>query len=390
MLTPMRTLTAVLLASSFAHADSKVFGQILDSASRDGGVVDFVFLKLKSPDDLDGDPVPVKTDRTGRFSLKLAPGAYRVGDIRKPSADDPRLFEANYARDLIEIGGAEEYDIGIIKLEKTGTYVSGVVRRAGKPAPDATVELFQPGSGLPLGASAKTDAMGRYELQLPDVKEPMAAAVQVAEKDGQAFAPIAVDLWKPGKADLEIPEKWFELLVDLTAPGETWIYLRPGKERAPYLMHKAKGTAKISVTGLAPGLWTITAVAPGATTTVEATVPAKDPVALALPAAPLHRVNGRVTVAGAPADFDWGGVAVVARPSDGGPAGYLWCPVGRDGSYTFPCLAAGKWELSVAAGKRFDAMRYFQVDRSAVAMPTLDLGAPRTIDLSVKAGDLGK
>ncbi|MEK7469512.1 MAG: hypothetical protein AAB074_19230 [Planctomycetota bacterium] len=386
----MRSLLAVLFLATTASADPEVMGQILDSDGKDGGVIEFAILKLKNPEDLDGTPIPVKTERSGRFYVKLAPGAYRIGDIRKPLERDKKLFEANYARDLIEVADGAGFDIGMIRLEKTGTYVAGTVKRAGKPVAGVAVEVFDPGAGYATGVKATTDAAGRYEMQMNDVKGPQALVLTVVEKEGQAFARGAVDLWKPATADVELPDKYAEVMIDLTAPEECWVYFHPKGDPAPYVMHKLRPGAKASIPGFAPGAWTITAVCSGAQADVEATLPVTAPIALAVSAGPRHRVDGKVAVTGAPKDFDWSRVAVIAKPAASNSPGYLFAPVSRNGSFAFAGLAPGKYELSIATGKRFDAMRWFSVSRSAIAMGVFELIAPRTVDLIVRAADLVK
>ncbi len=384
----MRNLLLGLFMATAAFAEPEIIGQIFDSDGKDGGVIEFAILKLKNPDDMDGTPIPVKTDRTGRFSVRLAPGAYRLGDIRKPQDRDKKLFEANYTRDLLEIGNEAMYDIGFVKLEKTGTYVQGVVKRGGKGVAGVSVEMFDAGAGLPTGVKATTDAAGKYEIQMNDVRGPQPLVLTVAEKEGQAFARGSVDLWKPATLDVELPEKYQDLMIDLTAPEECWVYFHPKGDPAPYYMHKFRPGSKSSVPGFYPGGWTVTAVCAGAQVDVEATVPAAAPIVLAVPAGARHRVEGKVTIQGAPADFDWSRAAVLARPSAATSAGYLWAPLSRDGSFVFPGLAAGKYELSVATGKPFDSMRWFSPARSAVALGVFELGAPRKIDLTVRAADL--
>ncbi|KAF0244149.1 MAG: hypothetical protein FD180_2777 [Planctomycetota bacterium] len=386
----MKSLILAFCFAATASADPEVMGQILDSDGKDGGVIEFAILRLKNPEDLDGTPIPVKSERSGRFYIKLAPGAYRLGDIRKPLERDKKLYEANYARDLIEVGDGAGFDIGMIKLEKTGTYVAGTVKRSGKPVAGVAVEVFDPGAGYATGVKATTDAAGRYEMQMNEVKGPQSLVLTVVEKDGQAFARGAVDLWKPATADVELPEKYVEVMVDLTAPEECWVYFHPKGDPSPYAVHKMRPGAKASIPSFAPGAWTITAVCPGAQTDVEAAIPAAAPIAIALPAGPRHRVDGKVTVSGAPKDFDWSKVAVIAKPDSSRSPGYLFASVSRDGSFAFPGLASGKYELSVATGKRIDAMRWFSVSRSAVAMGVFELVAPRTVELSVRAADLAK
>lgn len=384
----MRTLLLALFLASAASADPEVLGQILDSDGRDGGVIEFPILRLKDPDDLDGTPVMVKTDRAGRFSVRLAPGPWRLGDIRKPLERDRKLFEANYARDLLEIGNDATYDIGFVKLEKTGTYVAGVVRRGGKPVPGVAVEVFDAAAGTVTGVKAATDASGRYELQMNEVRGPQSLVLTVVEGEGQAFARGAVDLWKPATVDLELPSQYAELMVDLSAPEETWVYFHPKGDAAPYVLHKLRAGTKAAIPGFAPGGWTVTAVCNGAQVDAEVTVPAAAPVALALPAGPRHRVEGKVTVQGAPADFDWSRAAVLAKPAGTASPGYLWAPLSGSGTFAFPGLAAGKYELSVATGRRHEAMRWFSPAKSAVAQSVFELAAPRSVDLTVRAADL--
>lgn len=384
----MRNFILGLVLAGSAFADPEIMGQILDSDAKDGGVIEFSILKLKDPDDLDGTPIAVKTDRMGRFSVRLAPGPYRLGDIRKPQDRDRKLFEANYSRDLLEIGNDAMYDIGVVRLEKTGTYVTGAVKRSGKAVAGVTVELFDAGAGLPTGVKATTDAAGKFEFQMNDVRGPQPLVLTVAEKDGQSFARGAVDLWKPATLDVELPEKYQDLMIDLTAPEECWVYFHPKGDPAPYYMHKFRPGSKSSVPGFYPGGWTITAVCPGAQIDVSATVPAAAPIVLNVPAGARHRVDGKVTIQGAPADFDWSKAAVIARPAAASSPGYLWAALSRDGSFAFPGLAAGNYELSVATGKRVDAMRWFSATRSAVAMSVFELGAPRKIDLTVRAADM--
>lgn len=387
MLRVMKTLLLLSALSSVAVADADVFGQIVDSENRDGGVIEFAFLKLKSPEDLDGDPVAVKTDRTGRFTVKLAPGAYRVGDLRKPQEKDARLFEANYARDLIEVGSDPMYDLGILRLEKTGTYVKGRVTRGGKAAAGVDVEVFVPGAAVPTGQRVSTDSSGAYEMQFADVRGRQRVAVRVEEKDGCTFGAAEVDLWKPGAIDLALPEKYHELLIDLKTGGETWMYLHPASDPSPYYMYKAGQTSKVTVPGLSPGAWVLTAVSNGAQVNVDVAVPAAAPVAVAIPAAARQRLSGKVAISGLPKDADFRRLAVVVRPAGEGPAGYLWTRLGRDGAFAFEGLAAGKYELSIASGTSFDAMRYFQVRRSAVLQSVLELSAPRTLEFTARAGD---
>lgn len=386
----MRPLLLALLLASSAFADPEVIGQVFDSDGKDGGVIDFAILKLKNPDDLDGDPIAVKTDRTGRFSVRLAPGAYRIGDIRKPLERDKRLFETCLTRDLIEIGHDAMYDLGPVRLEKAGTYVTGVVKRAGKGVPGVDVAVFDAGAGSATGVKATTDAAGKYELQMPEVRGPQPLVMTVAEKEGQAFARGSVDLWKPATLDIELPAAYSELMVDLTAPGETWVYFHPKGDPAPYVMHKLKAGAKASIPGFAPGACTLTAICDGAQVDLEVTLPAAAPFAIAIPAGPRHKVDGKAAISGAPADLDRATLAVIAKPSASTSPGYLWSPLARDGSFSFPGLVAGKYEISVAVGKRFESMRWFEVRTSTVAMGVLDLGAPRTLDLSVRAADLLK
>ncbi|NUN49535.1 MAG: carboxypeptidase regulatory-like domain-containing protein [Candidatus Brocadiae bacterium] len=387
----MRTLLLCLLCPLLARADAELIGQIFDSEKRDGGVLEFAVLRLANPEDLDGEPIAVRTDRMGRFSLKLPAGAYRIGDIRKPSEKDPSLFESYFGRDLIEVGHAPMYDIGVIVLERAGSYLQGTVTKGGRPKAGVTVEVFLPGAGVPSGATAMTDSNGRYQLQFPDVRWRRRVAVRVAEgESGQVFAGAEVDLWVPGRADLTLPDSYAELMIDLTAPGETRVHLHPAGDPAPYISHRMKGTSKAAVSGLAPGRWAVTAVCNGGMAHAEVDLPAAAPVAMAIPAAARHRVSGTVAIPGLPADFDRRSLAVVARPSEGGPAGYLWAPVGRDGSFSFPGLAAGRYEVLVAAGTVFEPLQYFSVRGSALAMPTLDLGSPRELTLSARADDLIK
>ncbi|MBI2920178.1 MAG: hypothetical protein HYY18_03725 [Planctomycetes bacterium] len=383
----IRILLLLPVLASVAVADADVFGQIVDSENRDGGVIDFAFLKLKAPEDLDGDPVAVKTDRTGRFTVKLAPGAYRVGDLRKPQEKDARLFEANYARDLIEVGSDAMYDLGILRLEKTGTYLKGRVTRGGKAVPAVDVEVFVPGAAVPTGQRVSTDSAGAYEMQFNDVRGRQRVAVRVEEKDGCTFGAADVDLWKPGAVDLALPEKYHEVQIDLKTPGETWMYLHPSSDPAPYYMYKAGQTSKVTVPGLSPGPWVLTAVSNGAQVNVELAVPAAAPVAVAIPAVARHRLSGKIAISGLPREADFRGMAVTARPAGEGPAGYLWTRLGRDGAYAFEGLAAGRYELSIASGTPFDTMRYFQVRRSAVLQSVLELSAPRTLEFTARAGD---
>ena len=79
---------------------------------------------------------------------------------------------------------------------------------------------------------------------------------------------------------------------------------------------------------------------------------------------------------------------MLAKPGGASSPGYLWATVSREGAFAFPGLAPGKYEMSIAVGKRYDAMRWFEARRSAVAMGVLELGAPRTQDLTVRAADL--
>jgi hypothetical protein len=377
----MRPILCALLAASLARADATVFGQIVDSENRDGGEIEFAFLRLKEPDDMDGEPVRVRSDRTGRFSATLAPGAWRIGDIRKPRAKDPKTFEANYARDLIDVGSAPQYDLGVIALEKTGTYVSGRVTRAGQGVPHARVGVFDPGAGAPTGVFVETGDAGGFELQLNDVRSARRVTLVVMEEKGSVYGGADVDLWKPGRVDLEVPEEYHELLVDLAAPGETLLYLHPAGDPAPYARHTARGSAKVTIEGVAPGKWTLTAVCAGAMTEAEVTVPAPAAVAIAIPEGARHRLEGRVAVSGLAPAMDARRLAVVARPAAGGSPGYLWSSLGADGSFAFPGLATGAWEITICYGTVRSGMRYFAATRSQVLQSPVELKAPRKLDL---------
>lgn len=385
----MKPLLLALLLAAAASADPRVMGQILDSEARDGGVVEFSILRIKGPDDPNGTPIAVKTDRSGRFELTLAPGRYRMGPIRKPIEKDKRLSEANFEGEEFEITNGEMFDLGFFKLEKTGTYVTGTVKRGGKAVAAVDVEVFDAGAGVGTGVKATTDAAGKFELVLPDVKGPQSVAVTIVEKEGQSYAKGSVDLWKPSTLDITLPEKYAEIMVDLTAPGETWVYFHPKGESAPYVLHKLKAGAKAQIPGFAPGAWTLTALSGGVQVDLDATLPSATPFALNVPGAKRHKVDGKVSIVGLGADFDWDNAAVVAKPAGASASGYLFAPLAEGGAFSFDGgLAAGKYELSVAVGKRHDAIRWFEAKRSAVAMSVFELGAPRTIDLSIRAGDL--
>lgn len=377
----MRRILLLLLSATFACADATVFGQIVDSDNRDGGEIDFAFLRLKAPDDMDGEPVKVRSDRSGRFTVSLAPGSYRIGDIRKPRAEDAKCFEANYARDLIEVGGAPSYDLGVLNLEKTGTYVTGRVTKAGQGVSHAVVAVFDSCLGAPTGVSVETGDAGGFELQLNDVRSARRVTLVVAEEKGSVYASAQVGLWKPGRVDIAMPDAYHDLLVDLTVPGETVLYLHPAGDPAPYARHTARGSAKVTMVGVAPGAWTLTAVCTGAIAEVEVTVPAAAAVQISIPGGARQRLDGRVAMSGLPAGFDERRLAVVARPAGGGSAGYLWSALGRDGTFAFPGLASGAWEISIAAGKAYKPMRYFAVSRSLVLQSPVDLKAPRTLEL---------
>jgi len=281
------------------------------------------------------------------------------------------------------------YDLGFFKLEKTGTYVTGTVKRGGKAVAGIDVEVFDAGAGVGTGVKATTDASGKFEIVMTDVKGPQAVALTVVEKEGQSYAKGAVDLWKPSTLDIALPEKYAEIMIDVTAPGETWVYFHPKGESAPYVLHKLKAGMKAQISGFAPGAWTLTALSGGVQVDLDATLPSAAPFALNVPAAARHKVDGKVSILGLAADFDWGSAAVVAKPANSTASGYLFAPLAKGGAFSFDGgLAAGKYELWVALGKRHDAMRWFEATSSKVAMSVFELGAPRTVDLSIRASDL--
>ncbi len=202
---------------------------------------------------LDTKAIKQSTDKSGRFRFSAAEGLYVLIVPSRKSTDNPRFVEEILPVPVALTGPfAKKLDLGDVRYEARGAYVTGTVRLDGRRARGASVRRWADGLG-PTSGMSLTDQAGRYRQYLYLVP-PKGSKITIGAAAGIRAAALrqvdAPQAWSSRTLDISLTSAPLGTVVGVTrrtkvvkkegkfvdvpaeqAPVE-WIYFcPPGKQR---------------------------------------------------------------------------------------------------------------------------------------------------------------
>jgi hypothetical protein len=152
-----------------------------------------------------------QSDNAGRFTMEhLAPGRYQVVVIPDMGGmdggeDDPVAMLEQLRMNTAEIVDGEVTHVVLGAPPKAPVLLTGIVREAGRPAPDIVLMALAEGSSMLSNLkSARTAADGTFSLQLPAAGDWLLLAGEDFNGEGSEFA-LEVPEAESHRVELDLP-----------------------------------------------------------------------------------------------------------------------------------------------------------------------------------------